>query len=73
MSRYTAEYVDGEFIERRGGDYIHGRLQGLLAAALAARERERRYHAFLSLTIRLRDECYRIPDLCVNLETAVRQ
>jgi len=40
--------------------------QGLVAATLAGRERERRFHAFLSLTIRLRDECYRIPDICVK-------
>jgi hypothetical protein len=36
MSPFTAEYVDGRFIERRGGDYVHSRFRGLLAAALAA-------------------------------------
>jgi Uma2 family endonuclease len=66
MSPFTAEYVDGNFLERRGGDYTHGRFQGLLAAAIATRERERRFHTFVALTIRLRDECYRIPDVCVK-------
>ena len=63
---FDGEYVDGQFVERRGGDYVHGRFQGLLAATLGARERERRFHAFLSLTIRLRAECYRIPDISVK-------
>ena len=66
MSPFTAEYVDGKFIERRGGDSIHGRLQGLLAATLGVRERERAFHAFLSLTVCLREDCYRIPDICVK-------
>jgi hypothetical protein len=36
------------------------------AVTLGAREPERRFHACISLTIRLRDECYRIPDISVK-------
>lgn len=64
--QFDREYADGQFIERRGGDCTHARLQCLLAAAIGARQRERRFHVFLSPTVRLRDECYRIPDISVK-------
>jgi Uma2 family endonuclease len=64
--RSDQEYVDGQFVDRHIGDYTHGRTQGLLASTLAARESERHFHTFLSLTVRLRNECYRVPDICVK-------
>jgi Uma2 family endonuclease len=61
------EYVGGRLVERHVGEYVHGRLQGLIAGVLVSRERERRYRAFLAVTVRVSDEPrYRIPDICVK-------
>src|ERR1039457_1909578 len=58
---------DGQLLERHVGDYYHSRLRILLAALLAARERERRFRAFTELRVRVSDEPrYRIPDICVK-------
>jgi len=37
------EYVDGQLVERKVGEYLHSRLQCLIALALGLRERERRF------------------------------
>ena len=59
------EYVDGRLVERNVGEYFHSRLQALLAALLGSRERQRRYHVFTVLRIRIGPARYRIPDICV--------
>jgi Uma2 family endonuclease len=61
------EYVDGELVERHVGEPIHGRLQGLIFAFLLARERERRFRAFVETRVRVSEAPrYRIPDVCVK-------
>lgn len=61
------EYVDGQLVERHVGEYFHSRLQFLLAVALGARERERRFRVSMEQRVRFSDEprC-RIPDNCVK-------
>ena len=61
------EYVDGQLVERHVGEYLHSRLQALIAVALMGRERERRFRVFTELRVRVNDEPrYRIPDICVK-------
>jgi Uma2 family endonuclease len=61
------EYVDGTLVERHVGEYLHSRLQLLIAAVLLGRERERRFRVFTELRIEVRQRRrYRIPDVCVK-------
>ena len=61
------EYVDGQLVERHVGEYFHSRLQALIVAILAGRERERRFRAFPALRVEVRQRRrYRIPDICVK-------
>ena len=61
------EYVDGQLLERHVGEYFHSRLQALITAILASRERQRRFRTFTELRVRVSDEPrYRIPDICVK-------
>jgi Uma2 family endonuclease len=61
------EYVNGQLVERKVGEYLHSRLQVLIAAALGLRERERRFRVFTEQRVRVNEEPrYRIPDICVK-------
>jgi Uma2 family endonuclease len=61
------EYVAGQLVERHAGEYDHSYLQGLLAAELAQRGRDRRFRMFTEQRVRVSDEPrYRIPDVCVK-------
>jgi len=61
------EYVDGALVKRNVGEYFHSRLQALLLAMLASRERERRFRVFIALRVEVRQRRrYRIPDICVK-------
>src|SRR5947209_1665278 len=61
------EYADGQLVERHVGEYFHSRLQFLIALALGARERERRFRVFTEQRVRVSDAPrYRIPDICVK-------
>jgi Uma2 family endonuclease len=61
------EYLEGQLVERHVGEYFHSRLQLLIAAALASRERERRFRVFTEQRVQVSDRPrYRIPDICVK-------
>ena len=60
------EYIDGRFVDRHVGEYAHGRAQGLVAAILLERERSMRFRTFIAVTVRVRPDCYRVPDVCVK-------
>jgi len=61
------EYVDGALVERHVGEYLHSRLQLLIAAVLLGRERQQRFRVFTGLRIEVRQRRrYRIPDVCVK-------
>jgi Uma2 family endonuclease len=59
------EYVDGHLVERNVGEYLHSRLQALLAALLGGRERQRGFRVFTEQRVRTGSKQYRIPDICV--------
>jgi len=68
------EYVDGQLVERKVGEYFHSRLQALLTILLVSRERQQRYRAFISVSIRISPTRYRIPDVALYLyRTRCRQ
>jgi Uma2 family endonuclease len=59
------EYIDGQLVERKG-EYFHGRLQGLIFAALMTLEKGR-FRALTEVRIRVSEAPrYRIPDVCVK-------
>ena len=61
------EYVDGQLVDRHVGEYFHSRQQALIAFALGARERVRRFRVFIEPRVRVSDQPrYRIPDICVK-------
>ena len=61
------EYVDGQVVERRVGEYDHSLLQTLAVAELNQRRRARGFRVFTEQRVRVSDEPrYRIPDLCVK-------
>jgi Uma2 family endonuclease len=61
------EYVDGQLVERHVGEYLHSRLQFLIAMALGLRERERRFRVLTEQRVQVNEEPrYRIPDICVK-------
>jgi len=61
------EYVDGQLVERKVGEYLHSRLQFLIAMALGLRERERRFRVLTEQRVQVNEEPrYRIPDICVK-------
>src|SRR5258707_10588467 len=61
------EYVDSQLVERHVGEYFHSRMQFLIAQALGARERVRRFRVFTEQRIRVSAAPrYRIPDICVK-------
>jgi hypothetical protein len=61
------ECVGGRLVDRHVGEYVHSRLQALLAAVLGSRERARRFRAFLAATVQTgAGDSYRIPDICVK-------
>jgi hypothetical protein len=56
-----AEYVDGEVIERDGGEFDHSRLQSLIAPALGQFEQTHQLYTLIAQKIRIATERYRIP------------
>jgi Uma2 family endonuclease len=59
------EYRDGVLMERNVGDKAHARLQALLAAYLIRHEALWNIEVFTELRIRIRDQWYPLPDVCV--------
>ena len=60
------EYVDGQLVDRHVGEYYHSLMESMVAAEWCV-ARERRFHAFIALRIRMGDAPrYRVPDVCVK-------
>jgi len=60
------EYVNGQLVERNGGEYFHSVLQGLIVGELLKR-RARGFRVFPEQRVRISAEPrYRIPDICVK-------
>jgi Uma2 family endonuclease len=64
------EYRDGVLVERNVGDSAHSLLQTAIAAYLHRRRREWRIRAYTELRIRVRQDWYPIPDVCIYPEPA---
>jgi Uma2 family endonuclease len=64
------EYRDGALVERSVGDREHSLLQVALGAYFHNRRRQWKVEAFSELRIRVRQDWYPIPDLCVYQQPA---
>ena len=59
------EYRDGALVERNVGEEAHSRLQALFAGYLVRRRREWNIEAYISLRVKVRDQWYPLPDVCI--------
>ena len=59
------EYRDGELVERSLPDYLHGKVQGLLAAFFAAFRKTKRVYPCVETRMKIRTGLYLIPDVAV--------
>jgi Uma2 family endonuclease len=62
---HDAEFVHGEIVERPMPDYIHSRIQVLLAALFESLRRTHGLLACVELRLKLASDVYRIPDVSV--------
>jgi Uma2 family endonuclease len=62
---HDAEFVHGEIVERAIPDYIHSRIQVLLAALFESLRRTHGLLACVELRLKLASDVYRIPDVSV--------
>jgi Uma2 family endonuclease len=60
-----ADYVRGEIVQRSMPDYIHGRIQALLAAWFDAVRSPNRLYPCSEVRVKLGDDLYRIPEVMV--------
>jgi Uma2 family endonuclease len=65
---HDAEFVHGELVERAMPDYIHSRIQVLLAALFESLRRTHGLLACAELRMKLAPDVYRIPDVAVFAE-----
>ena len=59
------EYRDGAVLERNVGDYEHSLVQGKLTIYIGVRRKTWHVEVFPELRIRVREDWYPIPDVCV--------
>jgi Uma2 family endonuclease len=65
---HDAEFVHGEIVERAMPDYIHSRIQVLLAVLFESLRRTHGLLACAELRMKLAPDVYRIPDVAVFTE-----
>jgi len=59
------EFRDGVLLERNVGTKAHSLLQAQMATYLNRRRRQWNIRAYIALTIKVRENLFRIPDVCV--------
>jgi Uma2 family endonuclease len=59
------DYVDGEVLERKVGEYDHSRLQAVLVAYFFSREKQWGIHVVPEQRVQVSKTRFRVPDLCV--------
>ena len=59
------EYRDGVLIERNLGDRDHSNLVGMLTTYIGNRRKQWNIHPYISLRIKVRDNWYAVPDVCI--------
>ena len=62
---HDAEFVHGEIVERSMPNYIHGKIEFLLAQALVPVTRSHPLYPCFGVRMRIAPDVYRIPDLAV--------
>ena len=61
------EYVDGELVERTGGETHHGRLECLIGSYLCKHETEWGITGYIAVRTKVLPTRFRLPDICVVL------
>ena len=62
------EYRDGVLVERNVGDNAHAKLMGLLTTYMNRRRKAWKILAYLELRVKMRENWYPVPDVCVYPE-----
>ncbi|SNS76804.1 Endonuclease, Uma2 family (restriction endonuclease fold) [Granulicella rosea] len=63
--RPDVDYVDGEIQERNLGELDHGTIQGAFMFYLGPRRREWNIRAVTELRVQVKEERFRVPDVCI--------
>lgn len=71
--RPDVDYVDGELEERNLGELDHCDLQYFFAAFFNTRQRELELKAKTEIRVQVREDRFRVPDVCVIAATAPRE
>ena len=66
--RPDRDYVDGEVVERKLGEYEHSWPQSRLIIFFGAREKEWHIRVVAEQRVQVKPTRFRIPDVCVVLE-----
>jgi Uma2 family endonuclease len=64
------DFIEGEVVERNGGEWSHGRFQVRLAGRLLANERQWRICGMMAVRLRIAGDRYRVPDIMVVSDSA---
>jgi Uma2 family endonuclease len=64
--RPDCDFVDGQVVERNGGERDHSWTMGVVGAYLLAQYKGRGFFPFFSLRIRVKPSRVRVPDVCVT-------
>ncbi len=67
------EYRDGELVERNVGDWAHSTLQGLLMIYMGVRQAQWNVLVRPELRIKVHEDWYPIPDICVYSQPAPKE
>jgi Uma2 family endonuclease len=67
------EYKDGVVLERNLGSEAHSRLEILLGSYFTRRERQWNIRAYSNLRIKVRENWYALPDICIYNEPAPKE
>lgn len=62
---HDAEFVHGDIFERGMPDYIHGRIQSLIAFLFQLAAKDRPFYTCSEVRMKVAEEVYRIPDVSV--------
>lgn len=61
------DYVDGELVDRHGGEKTHSKVQARLVVLFSNQKADLGIHVFPELRIRVAPKRFRVPDVCVVL------
>jgi Uma2 family endonuclease len=59
------DYVDGEIVQRNGGERSHSEMLGKFVYFFHTRRREWKTHVYISTRMRISETRYRVPAICV--------